>query len=188
MAVTTRGVFQWHGVLNASDEMASEPASVDLLCMLTAFIRPMVVVEAGTYAGHAALAMANVLRHVNPEGKVYTSDVVDSVSGLLKKSAAFLAPYVEFYHGDFVDMLHTVPGEIDLAYIDASDAREPNLRMRHASAVWPRMRPGGLVLVDDTESKDWAGAKVFRDWAKCGGLHLTQQRGLTIIQRPQDDS
>lgn len=181
MAVVTSQVLSWHGVLNGTDEMASESASVDLVCMLAAFVKPKIVVEAGTYFGHMALALANVIRQVEPAGKVYTADVLDhGLNKQLAGTADFLAPFIHFHHGDFLDMLKDVPGEIDLAYIDASSTEDPHLRMKHFYAVEHRMRDGGLVLVDDTESKDWTDAKYFR---QLSDLHLPQRRGLSIFQR-----
>lgn len=181
MAVTFKHVMSWHGALGQTDEMASDSASVDLACMLAAFIKPKVVVEAGTYIGHMALALANIVRQVEPAGKVYTADVQDQgLAQRLEGEGQFLAPYIHFHLGDFLDMLKDVPGLIDLAYIDASSAEDPHLRMKHFWAVENRMREGGLILVDDTESKDWPDAKKFRDLSD---IHLTQARGLSIFQR-----
>lgn len=172
----------WCSVLPEIDEMASAPATIDLLAMLTSFMQPKVVVEAGTYRGHAALAVANVMRAYD-SGHLYTADVYDNFSATLA-DIPILQPYITWWHGDYLAMLEQVPGEIDLAYIDASDPNDSNLRLEHAGRTYARLAPGGLLLADDTGSPDWREAKLFRVWAQSSGIHLTQRRGLTFIQKP----
>lgn len=167
----------WHGVLNETDYEASDPANVDLACMLVNFIRPKVVVEAGTYKGHFAFAVANILRQYG-EGKVYTADPTDRVTALFDL-VPFLLPHLHYHQGDFLEMLKDVPDPIDFAYIDASSKENPRMRMEHMKTVYPRLNDGGLILIDDTEG-DWDDAWRFRDRAD---IHLGQHRGLTIIQR-----
>ena len=172
----------WHGVLLETDEMASTPATVDLVAMLVRYTEPRVVVEAGTYRGHLALAVANILRQTS-HGVIHTADPIDNFSPTLAQTTE-LQPYIRYHHGDFATMLDGIEGPIDLAYIDASDARDSRLRLTHAERVFDRLRPGGLLVTDDTASEDWQEAGTFRDWAKCTGIHLSQHRGLTIIQKP----
>jgi predicted O-methyltransferase YrrM len=172
----------WCSVLLETDEMASAPASIDLMGMLVNFIQPSIVVEAGTYRGHLALAVANILR-AHEHGTIYTADTVDNFSGTLAHITE-LQPFVRWYHGDYLDMLAEIEGEIDLAYIDASSKQDSRLRLTHAERTFERLRPGGLLVADDTASTDWQEGEVFRDWAKCTGIHLSQHRGLTIIQKP----
>jgi predicted O-methyltransferase YrrM len=175
--VTT--IRTWHGVLSETDLEASAPANIDLACMLIAFQEPKVVVEAGTFRGHFAFAAANILRQIE-SGMVYTADPVDGTSELLTQPMAQrLLPYLHVHRGDFLDMLADVPDPIDFAYIDASSKENPHMRWEHARAVHARMRPGGLILVDDTEG-EWGDATRFRQW---GDLHLKGHRGLTIIQK-----
>lgn len=169
-----------HGVLNETDDNASHPANVDLACMLVMFMDATTIVEAGTYKGHFALAVANILRQLGA-GKIYTADIADHITKCLVGDGTIVAPYIHFHRGDFLEMLTDVPGEIDLAYIDASAFTNEHLRWQHALAVWPRLRPGGLILVDDTAATDWADAEKFREWA---GIQFLQHRGLTIIQKP----
>jgi predicted O-methyltransferase YrrM len=93
-----------------------------------------------------------------------------------------LQPHIRFHHGDYLEMLHKITEPIDLAYIDASDKLNPHLRWEHAMATMIRMRRGGLVLVDDTEG-EWEDAKAFKNLSRTGGIHLSNHRGLTILQR-----
>jgi predicted O-methyltransferase YrrM len=160
-------VRSFHGSLAETDNMASAPEAIDLIAMFVHFTNPRVVVESGTYKGHFAYAISNILRLLGNGGKVYTADPVDKVSDTLALP------------GDFLEMLADVPGPIDVAYIDASDPNDPLLRRKHALAVWKRLAARGLLFVDDTASKDWEDAKFFR---QISSLHLPQHRGLTILQ------
>jgi predicted O-methyltransferase YrrM len=172
-------VRSFHGSLADTDHMASAPEAIDLIAMFVHFTRPKVVVESGTYRGHFAYAIANILRLLESDGKVYTADPIDNISRTLSlPDAEPLRPYIEYHHGDFRDMLKTV-GPIDLAYIDASSVDNPHLRKEHAALVWKKMAPRGLMFIDDTASKDWEDAHFFRQVCS---LHLPQHRGLTIWQ------
>jgi predicted O-methyltransferase YrrM len=171
----------FHGVLGEVDTMASDAAAIDLFCMLCFFVEPKVVVEAGTYQGHLALAVANILRS-NGTGTLYTADTCDdgfSVA-LSMECMNLIRPHIQFHHGDFLEMLKKVEDPIDLAYIDASSKENPHMRWEHYRAALKQLRPGGLVLVDDTAG-DWSDAKDFQYVAN---IQLMQRRGLTLIQKP----
>jgi predicted O-methyltransferase YrrM len=182
VAVDTE-IQTWHSVFGITDEVASDPASLDLICMLVNFLKPKVVVEAGTYRGHMAAAVANILRQQDPDARIYTADPMDTgFRKALEEDLLPIAPWVVFHAGDYLEMLRRVTVPIDLAFIDASSIEDPHLRWTHAMATMVRMRPGGLILVDDTEG-DWEDAKAFQGLARTGGIHLPQHRGLTILQR-----
>lgn len=177
---STTYLRSFHGSLSETDHMASDSAAIDLLAMFAWFTEPKIVVEAGTYKGHFAYAISNILRMIGKGGKVYTADPIDNISQTLAMPDADpLRPQIHYHHGDFLEMLADVPGPIDLAYIDASSTEDPLLRRKHAMAVWKRLAPRGLLFVDDTASKDWEDAKFFR---QISSLHLPQHRGLTIWQ------
>lgn len=169
----------FHGVFNETDDHASHPANIDLACMLVLFTEARTIVEAGTYKGHFAFAVANILRLLG-HGMVYTADIEDRIPECAWQDVPELAARVSYHRGDFLTMLADVPGEVDLAYIDASDKDNPHLRWEHAEAAYHRLRLGGLLLVDDTAAEDWGDARSFREWAS---IQLPQHRGLTIVQK-----
>lgn len=175
--VTFSKAHTFHGVMNGTDDTASHPANIDLACMFLSFLEPEVVVEAGTYKGHFAFAAANILRQLG-KGKVYTADTINFIDHLWT-DASTITPFIHFLHGDFLDLLKDVPDPIDFGYIDASTLENPHLRWEHATAVFKRLRLGGILMVDDTEG-DWGDAKRFQ---VAGDIHLSQHRGLTIIQK-----
>lgn len=183
MDVVTEYINGFHSVCQAYDPHDSEPATVDLVCMLVAFLAPAVVVEAGTYRGRMALSIANILRINGSGGVVYTADPVDLVAPTFAlPELASLMPHLQYHQGDYLEMLGQIPGEIDLAYIDASSVENPHMRWEHTMATYLRMKPDGLILIDDTGSDGWEDAAKLRDLA---AVYLEQHRGLTIIQKRQ---
>jgi predicted O-methyltransferase YrrM len=173
-------VRSFHGSLAETDHMASAAEAIDLIAMFVHFTNPKTVVESGTYRGHFAYAIANILRLHDQGGMVYTADPIDNFTQTYNlPDAELLRPYIQYHQGDFLEMLADVPGPIDLAYVDASSVEDPLLRRKHAMAVWKRLAARGLLFVDDTASKDWEDAKFFR---QISSLHLPQHRGLTVLQ------
>ncbi len=184
MSVTEPTVYTraFHAVFNEVDTHDSAAAVTDLLCMFVAFLRPKVVVEAGTYRGRSALAIANILR-LNEQGVLYTADPVNRVAeSLAHPDLATILPHIRYHEGDFLEMLATITEPVDLAYLDASHKDNPHMRRDHCEALASKLSPGALVFVDDTEG-DWEDARLFRLQGRHEGLHLPQHRGLTIIQR-----
>ena len=176
--------FSWfcpHGV--PVDDMASDTHTLDFLCMLAAYLRPAVIVESGTYLGHTALAIANVLQQLDQEavqpGHVWTADPTDygTVSEAIVRYG--LQSHLTYFHGSFDDMLGRITEPIGLAYLDASAKDDPLMRLRHVKLTVARLAPHGVVVVDDCGS-DWPGVKTIRRMA---ALYLPTHRGLCLIQK-----
>lgn len=176
----TFAVRAFHNVFTKTDLHASDPQTIDLACMLVNFLAASIIIEAGTYQGHMATALAHVLNIVGRKGKVFTADTVNVFSKTLADpSLDLVRDLIHFHVGDFGEMLKDVPGLADFAYIDASSETSPHLRLEHMTLALGRLRPGGIIMVDDTGG-DWADAPIFRQMR---GLHLPQHRGLTILQK-----
>ncbi len=165
------------------DGHATEPAQCGLLAYLVMCQKPEIVVEAGTYQGHAAHFMARSLQEIG-SGHLHTADPFPMGQ---TRTLVELTKWVTVYKSDFLDMLATIP-EVDFAYIDAS-ANEPGgarLRWQHFKAVKAKLRPGGIICVDDTKADDWddgengRSAQRIRD--ACG-LNFAFLRGLSIYSR-----
>lgn len=169
----------WAPILSYLDTITSHPDIWDLLVELMLANDPKVIVEAGTYRGHATFAMAEALRIAGKEAHIYTADTDDHhVPDLLEQVE--LSAYVTCHHGPFAEMLEAVPDPIDFAFIDASSIDNAALRIDCLNLVGPRLAPWGLIVVDDSTDDGWQGAKVLRD--NCA-LYLKVGRGLTVFQK-----
>lgn len=167
-------------VFTELDTMDSAPATTDLLVSLALFTAPRVIVEAGTYKGHTSVALAYVTMQAGIDCTVWTTDTVNYLDPKLPAILGELGVVdrIKFGRGDFAAMLENVKDSIDLAYIDASSSNS-ELRWEHFNAVWPRMRVGGLVCVDDCAG-DWPHAN---DFCRMASLYLPANRGLAILKK-----
>jgi predicted O-methyltransferase YrrM len=149
--------------------MTTEPETLALLFELLGYLKPAVIVEAGTWRGDFAIGAARRC----PESRVFTADVIRGAPdpGL---------PNLTFFHGDFDAMLETV-GAFDFAFIDSGPAEaEQSLRWRHWSSAQYKVRPGGIVACHDVIHTDWVGGPEI---AATSSLLLAGGKGLALWQK-----
>jgi predicted O-methyltransferase YrrM len=121
-----------------------------LLCRTTGARR---VVEAVSSRGATAIYCAAAMRD-NGGGLVIGTDPrLDLVEAARANLAeAGLAEFAEIRHGDPADTVASVPGPIDLAYLDGwPQLRAPSRALRLLELLGPKLRPGALVLNDGAE-------------------------------------
>jgi caffeoyl-CoA O-methyltransferase len=129
---------------NARMQIARDTAA--LLTLLARLLGARHAVEVGTFTGLSALAIA---RGLADGGKVVTCDRSEEFTGIARRhwAQAGVADRIELRLGPAVQTLSQMPAErhIDLAFIDA-DKRE---YQSYWDELVPRMRPGGLIVVDN---------------------------------------
>ena len=109
------------------------------------------VVEIGTFTGYSSLALA---RGIGPDGKLLCLDVSEEWTAIARAAweKAGVADRIELRIGPALDTLRDLPPVLfDLAFVDADKV---NYSAYYDELV-PRIRPGGLLLVDNTL---WGGA------------------------------
>ena len=103
------------------------------------------IVEVGTSYGFSGLFWGAALQHTG--GHLHTIDIAqkkyDSSKATFAKAG--LATTITNHLGDAQHVLPTLPGPIDLAFIDAD---KPNCRA-YFDHLWPKLRPGGAILTDN---------------------------------------
>ncbi|AYF31957.1 SAM-dependent methyltransferase [Micromonospora tulbaghiae] len=121
-----------------------------LLALLVALTGARTVLEIGTYTGYSTLCMARALR---PGGTVVTCDIDQRWPAIGRPywERAGVADRIDLRIGDARKTLAELAGEwgvggADLAFIDADKTgyRE------YYEAVLPLIRPGGLIVLDNT--------------------------------------
>ncbi len=139
----------------ALGDVAGMQVGVDqarLLTTLTRFAGVTRAIEVGTFTGMSALAIA---RGLAPGGQLLCCDVSDEWTSIARQAwaAAGVDDRIELRLGPAVDTLRSLPTDavIDLAFIDAD---KPGY-VDYFEALVPRMRPGGLIIADNTL---WSGA------------------------------
>ena len=126
-------------------QMASGHLQGRLLKMLVEMVKPLKVLELGTFSGYATLCMAEGLR----EGaELHTVEIFDENEDFLRGWFEG-SPYKDKIHLHIGDALQLVPQmneHWDFAYIDA-DKRE---YVAYYEMLLPLMRPGGYIVADNT--------------------------------------
>src|SRR5690606_24547626 len=115
-----------------------------LLSLISKMIQPQTILEIGTFTGYATLCLAEGLAK---EGVLHTIDINEE---LRDRVACYFAesPFAEnikTHYGNAVDIIPMIDGFFDLVFIDAD---KKNNR-RYWEMVIDRVRPGGVILVDN---------------------------------------
>ena len=111
------------------------------------------VLELGTFSGYSALSMASGLPD---DGHLITCDIDPVATAVAQRYFAESpwGPKIELRLGPALDTLTSLCAEgavFDLAFLDA----DKESYVAYWNAVLPMVRPGGIVLADNTL---WSGA------------------------------
>ena len=129
---------------DATMQVAAEQAA--FLTMLTKVANVRDAVEVGTFTGLSSLSIA---RGLAEGGRLVYFDISEEFTRVARRywARAGVDDRIELRIGPAVDGLAALPGgpAIDLAFIDADKENY----QAYWAAIVPRLRPGGLVLVDN---------------------------------------
>ena len=121
------------------------------------------ILEIGTFTGYSALCMAEAL----PDGgQVHTCEIFDELEPFLNQvfaDAGELGKKVNLHIGDAADIVPSLDGLFDVAYLDGNKRRY----VEDLEMVYPKMRKGGLVIADNTL---WDG-------------HVIEEESVTLYER-----
>jgi caffeoyl-CoA O-methyltransferase len=131
--------------------MQIAPEQGAFLEMLTRLVGARTVVEVGTFTGYSTICFA---RGLSPGGRVIACDVSEEWTAIAAEAwrQAGVDDRIELRLGPAADTLAALPEElsIDLAFIDADKGGY----LTYYSLIMERLRPGGLVVVDNVL---WSG-------------------------------
>jgi predicted O-methyltransferase YrrM len=174
--------------------MASGHLQGRLLKMLVEMIRPVSVLEIGTFSGYSAIAMAEGL----PEGgRLYTFEINDEMEDFTRPwiEGSPVADRIEFIIGDAIKEAPRLGITFDMAFIDG-DKR--NYRECY-EMVLRILRPGGFIVADNTlwdghvvdhaydHDQQTQGIEDFNDFiaqdTRVEKVMLPLRDGLTLIRK-----
>ena len=123
------------------------PEQGTFMTMLASVMGALEAIEVGTFTGYSSVCLA---RGLADGGKLICCDINEEWTSLARAywQKAGLADRIELRLGPALDTLRALPAgaSFDLAFIDADK--------RGYRGYWeelvPRMRPGGMILVDNT--------------------------------------
>jgi caffeoyl-CoA O-methyltransferase len=175
--------------------MQIAPEQGAFMTLLARAIGARRAIEVGTFTGYSALCLA---RGLAPDGRLLCCDVSEEWTAIARRfwEKAGVADRIELRIGPAAETLAALPTEpdVDLAFIDADKGGYPV----YYEEIVKRLRPGGLVLVDnvlwfgrvaDPEAADEAtrqirafNALVAAD-ARVEPVMLAIGDGLTIVRK-----
>jgi caffeoyl-CoA O-methyltransferase len=125
-----------------------------ILSMFSNMIKPMTILEIGTYTGYSAICLAEGLK---PGGKLITIDINEELESSVRRffSSSGFGDVIDYRIGNALEIIPTLKGNFDLVFIDADKenyARYYDLVINHVPL-------GGYILADNVL---WSG-KVLDD-------------------------
>lgn len=163
-----------------------------ILKMICRMVQPRRVLELGTFTGYSALCFAEGMLD---DGEVHTLEIDDEVEDFAKEHFD-LSPYghkIKMFIGDALKTIEQLTDTYDLVFIDANKRDY----VRYYEAVLPLVRPGGIILADNTlwdgkvvtepDSRDpqTVGITSFNDYVardeRVEKVILPLRDGLTIL-------
>ena len=120
-----------------------------VLSMLAKLIRPMHILEIGTYTGYSALCLCEGMQE---NGTLHTIDIKEELVDFQRKhfDKSPWGTQIFQYLGEAVDIIPTLNLKFDLVFIDADKENYLN----YFELIVPIMNKGGIILSDNVL---WSG-------------------------------
>jgi len=127
--------------------MQVSPEQGTFLTLITRLVQARTAIEVGTFTGYSSICIA---RGLAPGGRLIACDRSDEWTTVARQAwlEAGVADRIDLRLGPAADTLAALPGDlvVDLAFIDADKAGY----VAYYEAILERLRPGGVVLADNT--------------------------------------
>jgi len=120
-----------------------------LLSMFSRMIRPMAVLEIGTYLGYSTICLAEGLAN---GGRVVSLDVNEETNAVAQSfiDKTKYADRIQLRLGEAAFVMPHLRGPFDLVFIDADKPNYSN----YYRLVFDKLRPGGFIIADNVL---WSG-------------------------------
>lgn len=178
-------------------QMLSGHLQGTFLQMISHMIRPMTILEIGTFTGYSAICLAHGLQE---GGKLITIDCNPEMEDFTRPyfEEAGLSEKIEMMIGDASEIIENLQGPFDLVFIDADKENYIN----YFKMVFPKVTPGGYILADNTlwygrvlepgaeSDRETAGIVRFNTYiqqlAGIDNILLPLRDGITIVRKKPD--
>ena len=120
-----------------------------VLSMLSKLIRPLHILEIGTYTGYSALCLCEGMQE---NGTLHTIDIKEELVDFQRKhfDKSLWGKQIEQHLGEAIDIIPTLNLKFDLVFIDADKENYLN----YFELILPKMNKGGIILSDNVL---WSG-------------------------------
>ena len=181
-------IYMLHG------RMASGHLQGRLLKMLVQMIKPLRILEVGTFSGYSAICMAEGL---DDNGRLYTFEINDEQEDFTRPwiEGSPVADRIEFIIGDAITEAPKLGITFDMAFIDG----DKRTYVETYEMVLNILKPGGFILADNTlwdghvtdpaydKDQQTQGIRRFNDHVAADNrveqVILPLRDGLTLIRK-----
>ena len=120
-----------------------------VLSMLSKLVRPLNILEIGTYTGYSALCLCEGMQE---NGTLHTIDIKEELVDFQRKhfDKSPWGNQIFQYLGEAVHIIPTLDAKFDLVFIDADKENYLN----YFELILPKMNKGGIILSDNVL---WSG-------------------------------
>ena len=120
-----------------------------VLSMLSKLVRPIQILEIGTFTGYSALCLCEGLQQ---NGQLHTIDIKEELVDFQRKyfDESKFGPQIFQYLGNAIDIIPTLNQHFDLVFIDADKENYAH----YFDLIVPKMNKGGIILSDNVL---WSG-------------------------------
>ena len=129
--------------------MVSGNVQGQLLKFISQMVRPLNILEIGTFTGYSAICLCAGLL---PGGKLTTIDKNPELERVFTKAfeQAQCLHQIDYKFGNAIDLLPSLTGPFDLVFIDADKINNAN----YYNLIFTKVPVGGYILVDNVL---WSG-------------------------------
>jgi len=123
-----------------------------VLSMLSKLVRPVNILEIGTYTGYATLCLCEGIQE---KGTLHTIDIKEELIDFQRKyfDQSPWGAQITQHLGEAVSIIPTLEAKFDLVFIDADKENYIN----YYNLIVPKMNKGGIILSDNVL---WSGKVV----------------------------
>lgn len=120
-----------------------------VLSMLSKLIRPVNILEIGTYTGYSALCLCEGMQE---KGTLHTIDIKEELVDFQRKhfDKSPWGTQIVQHLGEAINIIPTLEAKFDLVFIDADKENYIN----YFELIVPKMNKGGIILSDNVL---WSG-------------------------------
>ncbi len=133
-------------------QMLSGPLQGAFLSMISQLVKPMNILEIGTFTGYSAICLCAGLQE---GGQLYTIDINEELEDIQRKyfKEAGLESSINLQIGDAREIIPQINKEFDLIFLDADKINYLN----YYNLVFDKWKSGGVLLADNAL---WSGKVV----------------------------
>ena len=123
-----------------------------VLSMLSKLIRPVNILEIGTYTGYSALCLCEGMQE---NGQLHTIDIKEELVDFQRKyfDLSLWGNQITQHLGEAIEIIPTINLKFDLVFIDADKENY----IHYFNQIVPKMNRGGIILSDNVL---WSGKVV----------------------------